>query len=953
MATTLAREPARQIQWKMPQETASNEGGRMPESEPVKPDYIALGFEKIEQDLHFLIGCLEEVLTSLGHADLAALLPWTGRQLPAEIERLPSQTGLVYSIAFQLLNLVEENAAAQMRALREGELGVTAEPGLWGQALAHLSEGGMGGAEIAERLHGIRVEPVLTAHPTEAKRLSVLDQHRAIYELIQQREHAMLTPTDSRRLHSETKAALERLWRTGEILLVKPEITDERRNVLYYLRDVFPNVLPHLETRLRSAWEAAGFEGALIDAPGRAPRIRFGTWVGGDRDGHPGVTPEVTAETLERLRVNALIALHRELTRLTETLTLSGWMQPLPPAMVAAQQEMIEALGGRKPSALPAHADEPWRDFVGLMIERLPVQMAPNQLARLREEPGTYRHPAELEAPLRLLHDSLVEIGAGRLAALDVRPALRAVETFGFHLADLDIRQNSAFHDRAIAQLLCAAGFDGEDFGDWPESDRLSFMERELRSPRPFLHASASAGPEADSVLGCYRVLSSHIERYGADGVGALIVSMTRRRSDLMAVYLLAREAGLTRFLPDGLTCMLPIVPLFETISDLERAPGILRGFLDHPATRSSLRFQQGSAKELIQQVMVGYSDSNKDAGILASQWALHEGQAEIVAVGEEAGVSIRFFHGRGGTVSRGAGPTNRFLEALPPGSLSGDIRLTEQGESIPQKYGTLSTATYNLELLVAGVTSATLSPKSNAGHEASLKEIVPDLAEASQIAYRRLLEAPGFIEFYRQATPIDALEHARIGSRPARRTGQASLEDLRAIPWVFSWNQSRFYVPGWFGVGSGLQFLADHNDAAFGAVRDGLRSSPFLYYVLTNVESSIASTDLDLMRAYAALVDDEEIRARIFDMIWEEWTRTRAMLQELRGQPTAQRRPRMVKTLQLRVDALRLLHLDQIRLLRRWRGASKEGREAEAEAMLPELFLSVNAIASGLRTTG
>jgi phosphoenolpyruvate carboxylase len=925
----------------------------MNQDEPVKSDYIALGFEKIDRDLHFLIGSLGEVLTSLGHPDLAALLPWTGKDLPEDLERLPSQTGLVFSIAFQLLNLVEENAAAQMRSLREGELGVAAEPGLWGQALANLQERAFTGPDIASRLHSIRVEPVLTAHPTEAKRLSVLDQHRAIYQLIQERERAQLTPTDSKRLQAQTRAALERLWRTGEILLAKPDLSDERRNVLYYLRDVFPSVLPRVHSRLRFAWEAAGFDPELIEKRGHSPRICFGTWVGGDRDGHPGVTPQVTADTLERLRVNALIVIHRELSRLTDTLTLSGWMQPLPPAMLEAQRKMVEALGDRKPSILPAHADEPWRDFVGLMIELLPLHMAPNQLAHLREDPGTYKSPAELEEHLWLLHDSLIEIGAGRLAALDVRPVIRAVECFGFHLANLDVRQNSAYHDKAMEQLLCAAGLDGSDFGDWPETDRLSFLERELRSPRPFLHASASAGPEADSVLGCFRVLAAHIERYGPGGIGALIVSMTKRRSDLLVVYILAREAGLTRFLPDGLTCMLPIVPLFETISDLERGPGIMRGFLEHPATRSSLRFQQPGAKQLIQQVMVGYSDSNKDAGILASQWAVHQGQAEIAAVGAEAGMEIQFFHGRGGTVSRGAGPTNRFLEALPPGSLCGDIRLTEQGESIAQKYGTLSTATYNLELLAAGVTAATLSPASNAEGEAALKEICPPLAEASKIAYRKLLEAPGFIEFYRQATPIDALEHAKIGSRPSRRTGQASLADLRAIPWVFSWNQCRFYVPGWFGVGSGLQHLADNNETLFNATRDRLRSSPFLYYVLTNVESSIASTDLDLMRAYAGLVENEEVRDGIFNMIWEEWTRTRAMLQELRGQPTAQRRPRMLKTLQLRAEALRLLHMDQIRLLRRWRAARKEGREAEAEAMLPELLLSVNAIASGLRTTG
>jgi phosphoenolpyruvate carboxylase len=921
--------------------------------QPHTSDYVSVGFEKLDRDLHFLITSLGEVLTSLGHADLAALLPWTGKELPCEGDRLPTQTGLVFSIAFQLLNLVEENAAAQVRALRESEQGLAAEPGLWGQALANLCSHGLDGEAIASRLHSIRIEPVLTAHPTEAKRLSVLDQHRAIYRLIQERERAAASSAETRRLAAQTRAALERLWRTGEILLSKPDLSDERRNVLYYLRDVFPSVLPRLQGRLRSAWESAGLDPALLDAPGKLPRFRFGTWVGGDRDGHPGVTPTVTAETLDRLRVNALIVLHRELVKLTETLTLSGYMQPLPPAMAEAQKKMIDALGGRRPSSLPAHADEPWRDFVALMIEMLPLHVAPNQLARLREEPGTYLQPAELAAHLQLLHDSLVEIGATRLAALDVRPVIHAVETFGFHLADLDIRQNSAYHDKAIGQLLTAAGLDGADFGDWKETDRLSFLERELRSPRPFLHANASAGPEADSVLGCFRVLATHIEKYGHAGIGALIVSMTRRRSDLLAVYVLAREAGLTRFMPDGLTCMLPIVPLFETIDDLERAPGILRGFLEHPVTRSSLKYQQRHAQKLIQQVMVGYSDSNKDAGIIASQWALHEGQAEIAAVGEECGMLIQFFHGRGGTVSRGAGPTNRFLDALPPGSLCGDIRLTEQGESIAQKYGTLTTATYNLELLAAGVTSAMLCPPSNDEGEAILREICPPMAEASKIAYRKLLEEPGFMEFYRQATPIDALEHARIGSRPSRRTGQASLADLRAIPWVFSWNQARFYVPGWFGVGSGLQHLADNNESMFVKMRERLRTSPFLYYVLTNVESSIASTDLDLMRDYAALVENEDVRTRLFNLIWEEWTRTRAMLQELRGQPTAQRRPRMMKTLQLRAEALKLLHLDQIKLLSRWRALHKDGKEAEAEAMLPELFLSINAIASGLRTTG
>jgi phosphoenolpyruvate carboxylase len=379
----------------------------------------------------------------------------------------------------------------------------------------------------------------------------------------------------------------------------------------------------------------------------------------------------------------------------------------------------------------------------------------------------------------------------------------------------------------------------------------------------------------------------------------------------------------------------------------------MLRQFLAQPVTRQSQAFhakRAGRPGELQQQVMVGYSDSNKDAGILASQWALHRAQAQLAEVGREFGVQVRFFHGRGGTVSRGAGPTHRFLDALPQGTQGGDIRLTEQGETIAQKFGNASTAAYNLELLLAGVTATATLHAHRAAEPHPLTPLVAKMAETSRAAYRRLLEADGFLEFYRQATPIDALEHSRIGSRPSRRTGTHTLADLRAIPWVFSWNQSRFYVPGWMGAGSALAALGESEFAQLAAQ---LRSWPFLHYVITNVESSIASTDRELMRAYADLVDDNEVRDRIFKLILEEWELTRAMLDRLRGGAMAARRPRMWKTLELRAQALRILHHQQIDLLRRWRGLQDRGEDAAANALLPDLLLSINAIASGLRTTG
>jgi phosphoenolpyruvate carboxylase len=429
---------------------------------------------------------------------------------------------------------------------------------------------------------------------------------------------------------------------------------------------------------------------------------------------------------------------------------------------------------------------------------------------------------------------------------------------------------------------------------------------------------------------------------------------MTRRLSDLLIVYVLAREAGLTRTLPEGLVCVLPVVPLFETLGDLEAAPSILGSFLEEPMTRRSLEFiswNWGREKlPLTQQVMVGYSDSNKDSGIFASQWGLQKAQARLAQLGRDTGVRIRFFHGRGGTVSRGAGPTHRFLEALPNNSLGGDIRLTEQGETIAQKFGNFVTATYNLELLLAGVTAVTVEHERSAPVPLPLAPVLERLSGASQKAYRRLLDTEGFIAFYRQATPIDALEHSRIGSRPSRRTGQPSLADLRAIPWVFSWNQSRFYVPGWFGAGSGLKELTEGELAD---IKDQIRTWPFLHYVLTNIESSIASTDLELMNAYAGLVQDKALRDKFMTIIVDEWNLTRQMLEKLRGAPMTERRPRMLRTLQLRAEALRVLHWQEIHLLEKWRGLKASGDEAAAEKMLPDLLLSINAIASGLRTTG
>jgi phosphoenolpyruvate carboxylase len=394
---------------------------------------------------------------------------------------------------------------------------------------------------------------------------------------------------------------------------------------------------------------------------------------------------------------------------------------------------------------------------------------------------------------------------------------------------------------------------------------------------------------------------------------------------------------------------------LFETIEDLRHSPEIMRAFLVHPMTRRSLEEQrrQVGGVQLVQQVMVGYSDSNKDGGIFASLWSLYRAQEALTHVGEEAGVQIRFFHGRGGTPSRGGGPEHRFVKSMPHGALGGNLRVTEQGETIAQKYANRIMAVYNLELLMAGVTRATLLDWHRPEPRHPLEDTMDWLAERSRRTYANLLHTEGFLTFFRQATPIDVIEESRIGSRPARRTGQPSLADLRAIPWVFSWGQSRFYLSGWYGVGSALEALAAQHPEQFACIQRYLYIWAPLHYLLSNAATSIAAADHEVMSDYAMCVEDPDLREHVFGKITDEFARTRLLLEQVYGGPLAERRPNIYGMVYMRKEALRVLHRQQITLLRQWRNLRQRGELKEAAALLPHLLLTVNAIASGLGTTG
>ena len=896
--------------------------------------YYQEGFRELDETLAEATGILARALPC--PPALRRLVPWQSGEpypenLPPGEEREAAQ---VLSISFELLNIVEERVAWQFRGKRRAEHGASAIKGLWPSVIERFSKSGLSEDEALAALRKVQIDPVLTAHPTEAKRPSVREKHLAIYELLRTYEGARQDPHYGRRLAETLAAEFEALWYTGEIFVQRPKVQDELRNALYYLREVFPEVVLRLDRSLELAWEDAGWNPERLRNEDGLPRLRFTTWIGGDRDGHPFVTPDVTKSTLAELRANA-IRLHRHHLRAAAShLTLATPFINCPASLCEATETLLAELGKEAGDIPRVHGGEPWCQFLLLVRKKLGVDGYPDL--------ATY------QADLKLAYETLSESGSAQAAREWISPLRRLAEVFGFHLASLDVRNNSEAHDEAAAQLFTAAGVpDAENFANWPEEKRRELLLAELRNPRPILPRYQAAGDKADPVLSYIRLLATHLRQQGPAGLGQLIVSMTRSVSDLLLVQVLAREGGLAERQPNGLwRSRIPVSPLFETGDDLAASAEILSEYLaaigPHPGG--------------LQPAMVGYSDSNKDAGVFTSQWGIFQGQESMTKACREAGVTPQFFHGRGGTIGRGAGPTQWFLRALPEGSLSGPIRITEQGEVLPRKYAHEGNAHFHLELLVAGVARVVaLAPD----HSDLLEDCRPAfdaLSRESTRAYRSLLESDGFISFHRSATPIDALETGTFGSRPSRRTGkkERSLSDLRAIPWVFSWTQARFYLPGWFGVGSGLTRIAEESSEKFALLQSAAHDLPFLRYVLTNVESSLASANLDLMAEYAALCEDADVRARFLADITAEFDLTRKRVADLLGDDFTTRRPRMQKTLALREDPLRFLHRQQIELLKRWReDGSPTGADGKFDKTFLSLQLNINAIASGLRETG
>lgn len=893
-------------------------------------------FQNILERRLFIIDCFVEMLNRIDERELIPLIKNEKDYFFNDLNEKVSDEKVIQalSIYFQLMTLVEENAATQYRRTLENKEHIASIRGSWAEAIASWKKEGFDEDQMLEAISKTTVIPVLTAHPTEAKRVTVIEIHRALYLLLVQKENTALGKLEQFEIEEKIINLLERWWRTGEIYLQKPDIKDERANALYYLSKVFPTVLEKSDQQLKGSWVKLGLNPQKIKNPDLFPKIHFGSWVGGDRDGHPLVTPEITQDTLLLHRNNALALIKLSLQTLASKLSISALSNQVPPLLYVMVQTKALSLGELGSQAVDRNPYEPWRQYVNLLLVQLENTIS-NSFNLLH-----YKNSSELSTDLKFLRNTLNNNNVKGIAEDLLFPVERLVATFGFHLAKLDIRQNSGFHDKAIAQILKTKGEQDFDFENWEEEKRVRFLNQCLESTSTLIDNTSGYGAEADNVLSCYRVVQQHINKYGSEGIGSFIVSMTRNLSDLLVVYLLMKETQL-------LSYKIKVVPLLETIEDLNNGTEILEKFLEHPITmeRAAMFSNQ-------QEVMLGYSDSNKDGGTIASKWNLYKAEKDLSRVGKMHNISIYFFHGTGGTISRGGSKYHRFLESMPINSVNGTIKITVQGESVAQQFGNPLTATYNLNALASGVAKQLLKHQIHEFETQFPTETMEFLAKRSFEHYRELITTPGFIDFYSKVTCIDLLEKSKIGSRPARRTGTRTLNDLRAIPWVFSWNLSRINITGWYGLGAGLKRLKSDKPEEFLELKQQIKSWPFFRFLMIQTETNLLLANKEMMDMYSSLDEDLNERKLFMEKILADFEDGVSLIGELFDEPVEVRRIGQYDNHNWRNHKLKILHGLHIETLKKWRSISDENSE-EKDHLLTKLFSLVNAISSGLKNTG
>ncbi|KAH0442006.1 hypothetical protein KCU90_g2087, partial [Aureobasidium melanogenum] len=869
----------------------------------------------------------------------------------------PEQTVSVvraFSYFSHLANIAEDrhrNRRHRIHALA----GSTSQPGTMAHTLERLVAAGAAATPVLQQFFNeALIVPVLTAHPTEVQRKSILDAQHDVARLLAERDQPL---TDRERAHNEAmlRARVTSLWQTRMLRDSRLSVADEIENALSYYRATFLEEIPALYADIEEALTEHGIDARL------PPFFQMGSWIGGDRDGNPNVT----AETLENAitRQAAVIFEHymEQVHKLGAELSVSN--------LLAGASDELKALAAASPDQSPHRTDEPYRRALIGMYTRLaasarvrlgegsvPVRSAGRGAAPIRAIP--YDDSADFVRDLHVLIDSLAAHHGAPLAAPRLSPLARAAEVFGFHLASIDLRQSSDIHEAVVAELLKRAGVEN-DYASLAEEDKLKVLLAELSQPRPLRLPYTEYSDLVKSELGVLEEARVTREKFGLRAVRNYIISHTETVSDLVEVMLLQKETGLLQGrlgdANDPARAGLMVIPLFETIPDLRNAPHIMRDLIALPGMDALIEHQGNE-----QEVMLGYSDSNKDGGFLTSNWELYRAELALVSLFNQRGVTLRLFHGRGGTVGRGGGPTYQAILSQPPGTVDGQIRLTEQGEVIASKFGNPEIGRRNLETVVAATLEASLLPHGIAPAQLpAFEETMQQLSDAAMASYRALVyETPGFKEYFFESTPISEIAELNIGSRPASRKlqdpKQRKIEDLRAIPWGFSWGQCRLLLTGWYGFGSAV---AAHLDSApsdaerarrLALLKKMHKTWPFFSNLLSNMDMVLAKTDLAVASRYAQLVTDKKLRKHVFERIVAEWERTSKVLSEITGKSERlAENPLLARSIKNRFPYLDPLNHLQVELLKRHRAGDTNARVRRG------IHLTINGIAAGLRNTG
>jgi len=848
-------------------------------------------------------------------------------------------------IWFQLLSIADQNAAMRRRRHIERERGRDALRGTFDHVLAEAAADGIGPREIETLLSSLRIRPVITAHPTESKRVTVLEKYRKIYLLLRELEIARWTERERQAILADIRDQIELVWMTGELHLEKPTVEHEVLRGLHFFDETLFEKAPEMMALLDGALQRH-YPGQRFELP---PFFQFGSWIGGDRDGNPHVTTKVTGWALRQNALAALRHYRERIVSLARMLSITERALPVPQGF---RGELAHALkmSGEAETIATRNPGEPYRQFLTCVLRKLD---ATTRRAKGRElELGTphYSNADELIHDLRLVERALAEANSPSIAADLVKPVRRAVELFRFSTVRLDLRENTTRTTQALQALWWAIAGHGD--GNPPElgsREWRTWLLRALARPLTNERVTAELPAEATDLIAMFAQAAEIRRGLDRDAFGSFILSMTRSVDDILGAYLLAKEGGLFLDTAGTEICAMPIVPLFETIDDLRAAPAIMREALAIPLIRRSTHWQGG-----LQEVMIGYSDSNKDGGFVASNWELAKAQANLTRIGEEAGTAIAFFHGRGGSVSRGGAPTGRAIAAQPAGSIRGRFRVTEQGEVVSYKYANKGTSLYQMELLASSVFEHALKSEREVALRPSREfdDAMEAFAGASRAAYTGLLTHPDLVTYFQAASPLEEISLLNIGSRPARRFGANSLKDLRAIPWVFAWAQNRHIITGWYGVGSGLQTLLQVRGAEGEKLLARMFEHSRLFrLIIDEVEKTLALVDLEIAKDYASLVADSAVRDAVFALIEKELALTAEMVLKVSGSTAiAERFSQFRASLAERLPTINEVNREQVELLRRFRATEDQ---QEREAFKPALLLSINTVAAGLGATG